>query len=156
MARFNWWAKTDLLPGSTAEFFVFETASLPGLTTAYVQSGVVPEAPLNIPAGAAEALLEATKLENNSVRPLTIGPKIALSSEAQRRGVMRALAEEMRFAAAFSEFREIQKVLLDLAQRTESGETGLDKAFSSAGASALQRAFSQAMQVSLQYAYQLP
>ena len=161
LPRLNWWAREEglLASGTSAGPFVFDSALLPGLVTTYIQSNVLYEGPRFdvelLSEADRTALLRALGLENNSVRRVTLGPKIRTGPDVTAADVMKAVGEELRLAARLPEFEGLQQVLLDLATRVDSGErssqlfVGLEK-------TPLQRSFVLAMQWAVEHAARLP
>jgi hypothetical protein len=159
--KLNWWARDEglLAPGSSAGPFVFDSALLPGLVTSYIRSNVWPDGlgfDVELLSEAHRAaLLKALGLESNSVRRVTLGPKISTGPDVTAADVMKAVGEELRLAARLPEFEGLQHALLDLATRVDSGErssqlfVGLEK-------TSLQRSFFLAMQWAVEHAARLP
>ncbi len=167
-ARYGWAILGDsgLMPGDSAGPFVVTSPLLPGLMKSYVQSieaerpGVISSIPSQVASPtdlSAESLSEddelraiaATSIENNSVQPLVIGPK--LTSGAQ---LFDQIAQELNSAASLSEFATISDSLRAYSTQLTEGQRDSVRAGMAALAApaGIQRAFAQAMLLDLDWA----
>ena len=157
--RYNWHAKftEDLMPGKSAGPFEFTAPLLPGLVKAYVaarlaEEAVIPRSEMGLSPWLSQKLEEAWKLENNTVQPWVIGPKIDIPAPGQAAQLIGAIRQEFVEAASLPEFASERARLTALAERLSGAapETAaVESAIKDAGATPLQRAFYEAMSTNL-------
>ena len=157
--RYNWHARylEELPPGKSAGPFGFTAPLLPGLERAYVSSrqGLEPlldRSAVTLSPWLSQKLEEAWKLENNTVQPWVIGPKIDIPAPGQAAQLIGAIRQEFVEAASLPEFASERARLTALAERLSGAapETAaVESAIKDAGTTPLQRAFYEAMSVNL-------
>ncbi len=165
LSRYNWWI-TDytpaggLRPGSHSGSFSFESQHLPGLTHLYVQGRVATELPMSLEGVMSEWLHEQvfqkTRFENNTVKPLTIGPVIPIGPDVQVDEVIGGIRGQLMSVAGRRDFRDLEPALTNLVNVFSSGDRGailnLRAVVARMGTTPLQKAFFSAMVFDLDYA----
>lgn len=163
-SRYNWWSQDPmgLLPPATIAGFSFLAPALPGLTILYTQGAgptMVPGIEEMSP-WLEEEIHRATRLENNSVRPHTIGPKIPLGAQIRAETIINGVRSELMLAINVPGIGDRNPELINLATTLESADRtkalSLQPTFLQIGSSPLEKAFFSAMAFNLGYAASLP
>jgi hypothetical protein len=162
--RQNWWplGSSGLAPGGSVAGFSFDAPALPGLTRTYIQGpymGTVREA-YELSEWVRNQYSRALELQNNSVQPLTIGPRIQIGPQVSAQEIIRGIQGELASALNVPEIAQNNPGLANIVRAFETADKASAlshrPAFARMGATPLERMFFSAIVFDLEYLERTP